>query len=249
MSSTKTTRFFHRPTYPTQVSTYEILQSLQFNLFLPPAGDLIINCGQNFRKTNCFADTVLSLMRRTLLLEKILIVVLVSTVDFLQKSDRSTENGIKLPDPVKNPSAFPATINLTVLLMSSIALISFRTRTISGTWFHQLLYHSSTLMIDSLCPISTRNQKLTNLEQTHIWRSLHCERWAVKGRDCASALHYFKEITYRTDERTRQLLRLRSWVISANPEQWMEFRALWWTVNAFKCRYLFHLFDFNCLLV
>ena len=30
--------------------------------------------------------------------------------------------------------------------------------------------------------------------------SLHCERWTVKGRACASALPSFKEYTYRTDE-------------------------------------------------
>ena len=56
---------------------------------------------------------------------KILIVVLLSTLKLLQKSERSTENGITFPDPVKNPTAFPVTIGITVLLMSSIALISF----------------------------------------------------------------------------------------------------------------------------
>ena len=88
-----------------------------------------------------------------------------------------------------------------------------------------------------------------NLEQTHIRCSLHCERWTVKGRDCASALHSFKEITYRTDEWTKQLLRLKSWVISGSPEHWMEFHRSWWTVIVFKCSYWFQLFDFCCLLV
>ena len=55
----------------------------------------------------------------------------------------------------------------------------------------------------------------------------HCERWTVKERDCASASRSFEEITYRTGEWTRQLLRLKSSVISGNPEQWMEFRRLW----------------------
>ena len=40
------------------------------------------------------------------------------------KLDRSTENRITFPDPVKNPKAFPAMINISVLLMSCIALIS-----------------------------------------------------------------------------------------------------------------------------
>ena len=113
--------------------------------------------------------------------------------------------------------------------------------------FQQLQCHSTTLRIDTLCPISTLNEQLTNLEQTHIRCSLHCERWK-KRRDCASALHSFKEITYRTDEWTKQLLQLKSWVISGNPEQWMDFHHLWWTVIVFKCSYLLQLFDFYCLL-
>ena len=103
--------------------------------------------------------------------------------------------------------------------------------------------------MDTLCPISTLNQQLNNLEQTHIRCSLHCEGWTVKGRDCASVLHSFNEIIYRTDEWTKQLLRLKSWVISGSPERWMEFHRLWWAVFVFKCNHLFHLFDFYCLLV
>ena len=90
-------------------------------------------------------------------------------------------------------------------------------------------------------------QQLNNLEQTHIRCSLHCERWTVKGGDCASVLHSFKEITYRTDEWTNQLLRLKSWVICGSPEQRMELHRLWWTVIVSKCSYLFPLFDFYCL--
>ena len=153
------------------------------------------------------------------------------------KGDKSTENGITFPDLVKNPSVFPATINMSVLLMSSIALISFWPRTFYGTCLQQLLRHSTTIMIDTLYPVSTLNQQLTNLEQTHIRFSLHCERWTVKGKGCASALRSFKEITYRMDEWTKQLLRLKSWVISGSPEQWMEFLCLWWTVTAFRCSY------------
>ena len=179
---------------------------------------------------------------------KILIVVLLSTPQVLQKSDRSTENGITFPDPVRNPSAFPVTIGVTVLLISSITVISFWTRTIYGAWFQQLLCHSITLIIDTLCPISTLNQQLTSLEQTQIRGSLHCEKWTVKGRDCASALHSFNEITYQTDEWAKQLLRLKSWMICGNPERWMEFRRLWWTVILFKCRH-FHLLEMYCLFV
>ena len=131
-------------------------------------------------------------MRRTSWPVKIFLVLLLSTLELLQKSNRSTEDGITFPDPVKNPSAFPATINITILLMSSIAPISFWNRTIYVTWFQQLLYRSTTLVIDTLCPISTLNQQLPNLEQTHIRCSHHCEGWTVKGGNCASALHSLK---------------------------------------------------------
>ena len=56
---------------------------------------------------------------------KILIVVLLSTLKLLQKSERSNENGKTLPDSVKNPSALTVTIGITAFLMSSITLISF----------------------------------------------------------------------------------------------------------------------------
>ena len=150
---------------------------------------------------------------------------------------------------MKNPKAFTVTINITVFFISSITVRSFWTHTTYGTWFQQLLCHPNKQMIGTLCPIKTLNHQLTNLEQTHIRCTLHCKRWTIKWRDCASVLHSFREITYRTDEWTKQLPRLKSWVISGNLEQWMEFRRLWWTVYVFKYGYLFHLFDLYCLLV
>ena len=179
---------------------------------------------------------------------KTLIVVFIFTLKLLQESGRSAEKWITFPDPVKNPSEFPVTINITVFLMNSITLISFWTHTIYSTRFQQLLFHSTTLMIETICQINTLNQQLTNIEQTHIRCSLHCGGWTVEGKDCASALHSFNEITYQTDEWMKQLLRLKSWVISENPEQLMEFRRLRWNVIVFKCSYLLQLFDFYCLL-
>ena len=96
---------------------------------------------------------------------------------------------------------------------------------------------------------STNNSPSYNILISVVFFIAHCERWTEKGRDWASALDFFEEITYRTDEWTRQLLRLKSWLISGNPEEWMEFRRLWWPVVVFKCGYFFHLFGFYCLLV
>ena len=74
-------------------------------------------------------------------------------------------------------------------------------------------------------------------------------RMDSQRKDWVSTLNSFNEITYQTDDWTKQLLRLKSWVISGYPERWMEFRRLWWTVIVFKCSHLFHFFDFFCLLV
>ena len=118
-----------------------------------------------------------SLMKRTSWPMKIWIVLLLSTLKLLQSSDRSTRNGITIPYPLKSRRAFPVTINKTVLLMRSMTLISFWTRKVYGTWLQQLLCHSTTLMIDTLCPINTLKQQLNNLEQTHIRCFIHREGW------------------------------------------------------------------------
>ena len=99
-------------------------------------------------------------------------------------------NEITCADPMKNPIVFQASINMTVLLMSNIPLRSSWIQTKYRTWSRQLLCHSTTLIIEILCPISTLNQQFTNIEQTHIQCSLHSERWKVACKDWASALHY-----------------------------------------------------------
>ena len=234
-----------------QVSTYDP-SKLPIYSILRQEDDLVSKCGHNCNKKVSFDDFVHFIDEQNIVTFEEFdsdITLLLSTLKFPQKSNRSTENGITFPHPMKMPCAFLVTIGITVLLMSSITLIFFWTRAIHGTWFRQLLCHWITLMIDTLCPISTLNQQLTNLELTHIRCSLHCEGWTVKGRGCASVLHSFNEITYQTDEWMKQLLRLKSWVISGNPERRMEVRRLWWTVTVLKCSHLFHLFDFYCLLV
>ena len=232
----------------TQVSPYDPTK-LAIHSILPPEGDLISNCGPIVTKSVSFDDVVHFIDEENM----------VTYVDFdcgitffpetPTKIRQTNRERNYISKSCEKPNAFPATINSAVLLMSSIALISFWTPSFYGSWFQQLLCNSATLMIHILCSISTLNQQLNNLEQTHIRCSLHYERWTVKGRYCASVLHSFVENTYRTDEWTKQLLRLKSWVISGSPEQWMELHLLWWTVIVFKCSYLFQLFDFYCLLM
>ena len=207
-----------------------ILQSSLCFSILRPEGDFISSNGHIFKKPATFDDNRHFIFKEKIVTYEDFDCSITFTLKLLKRSDWSIENGNTIPDLAKKPSAFPATMNISVVLTSSMALISFWTHTIFETWVQQLLFHSTTLIIHTLCPVSIFNQQLTNLEQTQIRFSFHCERWTVKGRDCASALLSFKEITYRMDEWTKQLLRLKSWVLSGNPEQWMDLRRLWWTV-------------------
>ena len=99
------------PYDPTKLAIHSILR---------PEDDPISNCGPNVKKTVSFDDVVHFIDE-----ENIVTYVSRSSLKLLQKSDRTTGNGIILPDPVKNPNAFPPTINIPFLLMSIIALISF----------------------------------------------------------------------------------------------------------------------------
>ena len=231
----------------TQISPHDPTK-LAINSILRPEDDFISNCGRNFNKTVSFDDIV------HLIEEEYIVTYEVFDCDFTFNPGTPTK--IKLinrernyiSSSCENSISFPVTFGITVSLMRSITLISFWTRTIYETWFQQIFCQSITLMIDTLSPISTLNQQFTSLEQSHIRRSLHCEGWTVKGRDCASALHSFNEITYQTGEWTKELLRLKSWVISGNPERRMDFRRLWWMVIVFKCSHLFHfLISIVCL--
>ena len=168
---------------------------LKFHSISLPEDDIISNWGLNVKKTVSFDDVVHFIDKEDIVTYVKFGCGVAFYPETPQKLVRSIEKGVTSPDPVKNPSAFPATINITVLLMNSIALLSVWTREFFGTWLQQLLCHSTTLMKHTLCPISTLNQQLTNLEQIHIRCSFHCERCTVKRRDCASASHSFKQIT------------------------------------------------------
>ena len=224
----------------TQVSPYDPTK-LAIHSILRPEDDLISNCGQNSTKTVSFDDIVHFIDEEDIVTYENFhcgITLYPETPTKIRQINRErnyVSRSCKISKCVPGNDQHNC-----FFLMSSITLISFWTRTIYGTWLQQFLCHSITLMIDTLCPISTLYQQFTNLEQTNIRCSLRCEGWTVKGRECALALHCFNEITYQTDEWTKQLLRLKSWVISGNPERWMEFRRLWWTIIVFKCRHLFH---------
>ena len=101
------------PYDPTKLAIHSILR---------PEDDLISNFGPNVKKTVSFDDVVHFIDEENI----------VTYVDFdcgitffPEAPTKIRQIGITFSDPVKNPSAFPATINITVLLMSSIPLLSF----------------------------------------------------------------------------------------------------------------------------
>ena len=112
------------PYDPTKLAIHSILR---------PEDDLISNFGPNVKKTVSFDDVVHFIDEENI----------VTYVDFDCGITFFPETPTKIKQinreqnyisrSCEKPSTFPATINISVLLMSSIALISFETRTIYGT--------------------------------------------------------------------------------------------------------------------
>ena len=223
------------PFDPTKLAIHSILR---------PEDDLSSNCGQNFKKTVSFDDIVPFIDEENI----------VTYVDFDSGITFYPETPIKviqinrerkyISRSCEKPKCIPSNNQHNCFIDEQYNSNIFLNR--YNLWDMvraALMSFNHTNDRYSMSTISTLNHQVTNLEQTHIRCSLQCERWTVKGRDCASALHSFNEITYQRDEWTKQLLMLKSWVISGNPEHWMEFRRLWWTLIVFKCRYFF-----SCLI-
>ena len=135
------------PYDPTKLAIHSILR---------PEDDFISNCGPNVKTTVSFDDVVHFIDEENM----------VTYVDFDCGITIFPETPTKIrlinrernfnSRSCKNSTAFPATINIPVVLMGSIALISFWTRTFYWTWFQQLLCHSTTLMIHTLSSISNQ---------------------------------------------------------------------------------------------
>ena len=131
---------------------------------------------------------------------KIGIVVLLSTLKLQRKSDKSTKNGVTFPDPVKNPSAFPVAININVFIEekhnSDIFLNPDNLWDIVPAAPMSLNHTNDGYSMSNMYPQPTTHPPRTDSYPVF----LHCEGCTVKRRDCASALHFFKEITYQTDK-------------------------------------------------
>ena len=153
-------------------------KKLANNSILRLEDDLISNCGPNLKKTISFDDVVHFFDE----------VNMVTCVDFDCgfTSYPETPTKIRQINRERNytsrsygkPQCIPSNDQHTCFVdeqhSSNIFLNPYKLW--DGTWFQQLLCHSVTLMIHTLRSISTLNQQLNNLEQTHIRCSLHYER-------------------------------------------------------------------------
>ena len=122
-------KFGFSPYDPTKLAIHSILR---------PDDDLVSKSGPNVKKTVCFDDVVHFIDEENIVIYVGFDCGFTFMTETATKADRSAEDGITFPDPVKNPSAFPATINMSVLLMNSIALISIWPLTFYGTRLQQL---------------------------------------------------------------------------------------------------------------
>ena len=107
-----------------QVSPYDPTKRA-YHSILRPEDDLSSHYGQNFEKTVSFVQSVHFLDEKNIVTYEDNDYGITFYPETLQETSLSTENGITFPNPMKNPKAFLVTINITVLLMSSIILISF----------------------------------------------------------------------------------------------------------------------------
>ena len=105
------------PYDPTKLATHVILR--------PEDDHLISTCGQNFKKTVSFDDIVHFIDEEDIVTYKDFDCGFTFYHETPTKIREISRGRKKIPDFVKNSSAFPVTIRMTVLLMSSITVISF----------------------------------------------------------------------------------------------------------------------------
>ena len=149
----------------TQVSTYDPTK-LAIQPILRPEDDLTSNCGQNFKKTVSFDDIVHFIDEENIVRHMmILIVLLLSTLKLPQKTDRSTEKGSTIPDPVKNPRAFPVTINITEQHKSIIFLNPYNLWDMVPTALMSLKYTNVGYSMSNQYPQPTTHQPTAKPEQ------------------------------------------------------------------------------------
>ena len=108
---------------------------LAIHSILLPEDDLLSNCGQIFRKTVSFDEIVHFIDEAGIIAYEDVACGITLYPETPTKVREINREGSYISRSCKKPSALPITFGKSILLMSSITLISFWTRTIYGTWF------------------------------------------------------------------------------------------------------------------
>ena len=223
---------------PTKLATHSILR---------PEADLKSNCGPKVKKTVSFDDVVHFIDEENM----------VTYVDFDCGITFFPETPTKIRQikrkrnyisrSCKKPQCVPSNDQHTCFVdkqhTSNLFLNPYNFWKMVPAALMSLSHTNDTYSMLNQNPQPTTQQPRADSDP--VFSSLRTMDSKRKGLRVSVA--FFQKNTYRTNEWTKQLLRLKSWVISGSREQWMELHRLWWTVIVFKCSYLFHLFDFCCL--
>ena len=232
----------------TQFSPYDPTK-LAIHSILRPEDDVISNCGPSVKKTVSFDDVVHFIDEENM----------VTYVDFdcgitffpenptkfrqINREQNYTSRSCEKPQCIPSNDQHICVVD--ELHSSNIFMNPYNLWDLVPAALLSLCHTNDTYSLFNQYPQPTTRQP--RADSYPVFSSLRTMNSKRKGLRVSFA--FFQKITYRTDEWTKQLLRLKSWVISGSPEQWMELNLLWWTVIVSKCSYLFHLFDFYCLLV
>ena len=218
----------------TQVSPYDPTKLAIYSILFPE-DDLISTFGQNFKKTVSFDNNVHFLEEK----------IIVTYVDFdcgitfypetPTKISRSNGERNYNSGSSKKPKCIPSNYQ---------HIRSFDKQHISIIFLNP--YNVWDMVPLDLKSLNHTNDRYFISNHQYFQLTIHQHRtpsypslsslWTMDSekKDCASALHSFKEISYRMVKWSKQLPRLKSWVISGNQEQWREFHLLWSTVIVFK---------------
>ena len=154
-----------------------------------------------------------------------LAVVKFPTLKLQQKSDRSTEN-VNLSRSGSKPKCISINdehnCSTDEKQTSSTVLKMYIFWDLDPASLMKLIHTTEKDSLSNQYPQKTIHQPRTD----YYALFLSLQPVDSKKKDCASALHSFRKIIYRTDEWTKQLLRFKSWVFSGSPEQWTETQFL-----------------------
>ena len=165
----------------TQVSPYDPTKLAIFSI-LRPEGDPMSKCGQNFKRTVSFNDIVHFIDEDNIVTYVVLDCGITLYPETPAKIWQNNRKRNYISRSWEKPKCIPCKDEHHCSINEQHNSGIFLNPTIYGTWFQQLLCHSTTLMIEALWSISTSKQQLTNLQDSYpVFSSLPTMNSKTKG--------------------------------------------------------------------